>query len=78
MPVHAAERRFDARMRCVSCTPPAVVRWWRRWEEMAADLLTTLPPLTPLSPLPSDAVLQCEERNAGMGDDDDDDRGRGP
>lgn len=36
--------RFDARMRCVACTPPVVVQWWRRWEEMAADLLATLPP----------------------------------
>ncbi len=36
--------RFDARIRCVSCTPPVVVQWWRRWEEMAADLLATLPP----------------------------------
>jgi len=35
--------RFDPMLWCDSCAPPLVVKWWIRWERMAADLLQTLP-----------------------------------
>ncbi len=35
--------RFDPLLWCDSCAPPLVVKWWIRWERMAAELLETLP-----------------------------------
>ena len=46
--------RFDPLLWCDSCAPPLVVKWWIRWERMAADLLQTLPSI------PADVAAPCE------------------
>jgi len=47
--------RFDPMLWCDSCAPPLVVKWWIRWERMAAELLQTLPSIPTDVEVPGEA-----------------------
>ncbi len=49
---------FDPLLWCSSCAPPLVVQWWIRWEQMAAELLKTLPSI------PTDVEVPDEDDGA--------------